>query len=664
MTPPASRHTSWSVIVGVAAVLALHVTLALWAVSNESVTADEILHLTGGYFYNKFGDYRVQPENGNLPQRWAALPAWLMGAPAPPLSDNIYWRTSDAPVIAHQFFYETGHDHWPMLMAGRVMMMIFSVGTGLLIFGWSRRLFGAPAGFFALILYALDPNVLAHAPLVTSDSAAVFFLLASCGAFWRYVSAPGWRTGALSAAVFGLACVAKYSAVLLLPVFGLLLAWRILVEPAGRRTRWVKLVPLTLAAHAASAVFVIWSFFGFRYSGFASGVPAADHFIVPWDGVLPYIGWQGRVVQFCRYWRLLPEAFLYGYSWVSLSMQVRSAFLAGKYSITGWVSFFPLAFFWKTPVALMATLAAGLTAILIRWVRSGVRVASDLTATAPLLVLFTLYWMFSLASHLDIGHRHILPIYPVLYILAGGLATLGGAVRWPRRAGLALLVAGQVLANARIAPHYLAFFNVFAGGPPNGHRLLVDSSLDWGQDLPGLARWLRENNRGPAAQPVFLSYFGSGDPDYYGIGAARLPFVNGFKFTHRWYEPSAGIYCVSATMLQQVYSPLSGSWTVEFEREYQLERLKEPLFREYWLNPATREEVRATGAAGAFEQTWQHYDLLRFARLCHYLRARKPDSVIGYSILIYRLSDDEVAAVLQGKYSDWLHAIEKARDND
>ena len=97
-------HAQTRIGLGVAALLLLHVALALWAVSGKSVTSDEILHVTGGYFYNKFGDYRIQPENGNLPQRIAALPAWLMDAPPPPLADNIYWRTSDASVIGHQFF--------------------------------------------------------------------------------------------------------------------------------------------------------------------------------------------------------------------------------------------------------------------------------------------------------------------------------------------------------------------------------------------------------------------------------------------------------------------------------------------------------------------------------------------------------------------------------
>ena len=650
-TAPASR---WKIAAGVAALLLAHVALALWAVSGKSVTADEILHLTGGYFYDRFGDFRIQPENGNLPQRWAALPAVLLGAPPPPLEGNIYWRTSDASVVAHQFFYETGHDHGPMLMAGRAMMTLFSAATGLLVFCWARKLFGLGAGFFSLTLYALCPNILAHAPLATSDMAAVFFLLATVGAFWRHLANPTPGTGAVSAGVFGLACVAKYSAALLPPLLLVLLAWRILREPAATRARWWRLAPLTLVAHAAGALFIIWAFYGFRYSGFAPGLPPADHYIVPWEHVLPYIGFHGRLVEFCREWRLLPEAFLYGYAWVVQSANARAAFLAGDYGIYGWVSFFPLAFLWKTPLAVLAALATGAVVLARRW-----RILR-LDPVAPLLVLFVAYWAFSLTSHLNIGHRHILPVYPILFIWLGGLAAPGVLAGLARPALLLLFVLGQLAANLRTAPHYLAFFNALAGGPANGHRLLVDSSLDWGQDLPGLAAWLQEHNRGPSAQPVFLSYFGSGEPDYYHIEAAHLPFVNGFKLRPAGYEPAAGLYCISATMLAQVYSPFHGDWTAAREREFQEGRAKEPLFREYWRNPSVRAELTRLGTSDAFERTWMTYDRLRFARLITYLRARPPDAVIGYSIFIYRLTAEELTAALERDASTLATAIERA----
>jgi 4-amino-4-deoxy-L-arabinose transferase-like glycosyltransferase len=651
---PIDSRSSWKIAAGVAALLVLHVGLALWAVSRESVTADELLHLTGGYFYNKFGDYRIQPENGNLPQRVAALPAWLMGAPAPPLENNIYWRTSDGSVVGHQFFYETGHDHWPMLMAGRALMTLFSAATGVLVFCWSRRLFGTAAGFLSLTFYSLSPNFLAHAALTTSDVPAVFFLLASVGAFWRHLASPTFRNGLLSAGVFGLACVAKYSAVLLPPMMLVLLAWRIALEPAGSRGRWARIGLRTIVGHAAVALAIIWGFYGFRYSGFAANVPPADHYTVQWEQVLPYIGIHGKIVQVCREWKLLPEAFLYGYAWVVQSAAARAAFLAGEHSIYGWVRFFPLAFLWKTTLALMVALAAGAVALGRRW--RSVR----LDSIAPLLVLFAAYWTFSLTSKLNIGHRHILPTYPVLFILVGGLAAPGVlAGRW-RIALPVLLGLGQLGASLRVAPHFLAYFNSFAGGPANGYRLLVDSSLDWGQDLPGLARWLEANNSGAAAQPAYLSYFGSGEPDYYRIKATKLPFVNGFKLLHPWYEPGAGLYCISATNLQQVYGATRGEWNAEFEKEYQTLRAREPYFREFWNNPAIRAELERNGTRRAFEQSWQRYDGLRLTRLAAYLRARQPVAVIGYSIFIYRLNADEINAAVNGPYSQWLMAIATA----
>lgn len=655
---PSPVRPVWLAPVVAAALLAVHAALALWAASGESVTHDELLHLTGGYFYDKFGDYRIQPENGNLPQRLAALPAVLMGAPPPKLEDNLYWSTSDASVVGHQFFYETGHDHWPMLMAGRAVMMVFSLGTGLLVFWWARRLFGDAAGLFALTLYAFDPNVLANAPLATSDSAAVFFLLASCTAFWAHLRQPSGRTGALSAVTFGLACVAKYSAAFLLPMFGLLLMWRVCREAPAARRRWLWLAPLTLAGHAAGGLLIIWSFFGFRYSGFGTGVPPAAHFIVPWEGVLPFIGLHGMAVDFCRQWHLLPEAYLYGYSWVVQSAQLRGAFLAGQYSLYGWVSFFPLAFWWKTPVALLAALAVGVGVFVRRKPGPVGRWKDEAAAMAPLLVLFAVYWAFSLTSKLNIGHRHILPVYPTLFILAGGLAAPGLLAAWRRPVVMGALVAGLLAANFRVAPHYLAFFNVFAGGPANGHRLLVDSSLDWGQDLPGLAAWLREHNAGPGAAPVFLSYFGSGEPDYYGIKAARLPFVNGFKEVPRWYEPRGGLYCIGATMLQEVYSPVRGGFTLDSEKEYQERRRAVPVFNAYWHDPAARDDLLRQFTAKQLDAVWMRFDWLRFARLATYLRAKPPEAVVGYSIFIYRLSDDEVDRVLNGRYSDWLAAVE------
>ena len=642
----------------VAAVLVLHAILAWEATSEKSVTADEILHATAGAYYNRLGDFRLHPENGNLPQRVAALPSTWMHAPLPATQGSRYWATSDVAMIGHEYFYGLGFDHFPLLMAGRALITLFSIGTGLLVFWWTRRLFGLAAGGLAVGLYALDPNILAHAALVTSDTAATFFLLAASGAFWRHLRSPGPGAAALSALTFGLACVAKYSAVLLPPIYLVLVVWHLGLTPRAERYPTLKQSFLSLLGHAASGVMIIWAFYNFRYTAFAPGQPGGAY-IYPWEQLLPRLGLVGDLVEYARNWHLLPDAYLYGFAWVVESAKTRAAFLAGEYSITGWTSFFPLSFLWKTPPVLLATLAAGALFVARRWLTQAGQAGRDLTRAAPLVVLFTIYWGFSLTSHLNIGHRHILPIYPVLYILSGGVlaACTIRRLRLPLVAGL---LAGQAWTATTIHPDYLAYFNPLAGGPANGWRLLSDSSVDWGQDLPGLAAWLRSHNAPPQEVPLHLSYFGSGEPDYYGIKAARLPFVNGFRQPPGWCELSPGLYAISATMLQQVYSSVRGDWTLAHEKEYQDLRRVEPQLREFYTEPARRRELLSIYSAVQWERAGQRYELLRFARLCAYLRACHPEAVIGHSIFIYRLSKEDLDRSLRRSYSEWLDAIAHA----
>jgi 4-amino-4-deoxy-L-arabinose transferase-like glycosyltransferase len=646
----------------VAAVLAVHAGLALWAVARKSVTADEVLHLTGGYTYWHFADYRLHPENGILPQRWAAIPAVLAQPPFPPLAGNPYWRTSEVQVIGHQFFYETGHDHFPMLMAARAMIAVFSVATGLLVFLWSRRLFGLAGGFVSLGLFAFCPTFLAHGVLATSDMCMTFFFLASCGAWWRHLHHAGARPWLLSAMVFGLACVAKHSAALLVPMMiamALVRAWQ--RDPLSlfggtfrSRPGKVGIAALSALGHGAVAAFVIWAFYGFSYGAFNPDLPPAAHFVRPWEVLDLHIGGIGRFIRLLASWHALPEAFLYGSAYVVETAQVRSAFLNGEYSATGWISFFPWTFVFKTTLpVLAATLLVGGLAF-VRWRRMPATARSALYAVTPLVVLFGVYWAFSLASHLNIGHRHILPTYPVLFIAAGALGAW-----WARRAGrvvIGVLLAGQVATAAAIAPHFLAYFNPIAGGPENGYRHLVDSSLDWGQDLPELKKWLDAHAGGA---PVFLSYFGLGEPAYYDIHAQRLPFVNGFKIPQPYVHLEAGIYAISATSLSHVYSAIRGPWTMALENEYQELRALEPLFAAYTQDPQRRIELEKDVSAAQWRKGITRHDQLRFARLCYYLRLRRPEAQLGYSIHVYRLSAEEVAAATARSITDWSRLIEQ-----
>lgn len=647
----------------VALVLTLHATLALWAVSKKSVTADEVLHLTAGYAYWHLDDYRLHPENGILPQRWAALPAAITRPPFPKLENNSYWRTSEVQVIGHQFFYETGHDHFPMLMAARSMIVLFSIGTGLLVFLWSRQLFGTPGAFVSLGLLAFCPTFLAHGVLATSDMCMTFFFVASCWTWWRHLHRGGATTWVLSALTFGFACVAKHSAALLIPmmvVMAIVRAWNptplaILGGTFHSRAGKVGVAALSALAHGAVATLVIWAFYGFSYSAFNPALPAAAHFVRPWEMLDLHIGAIGKLIRLLESLRALPESFLYGSAYVVETAQVRSAFLNGDYSTTGWVSFFPWTFALKTtlPLLVATLLVAGFA--VRRWRQTPTAIRADLYTVTPLAVLFGVYWLFSLTSHLNIGHRHILPTYPVLFIAAGAL----GRWLWLNRTGriaIGLLIAAQAAEATRISPHFLAYFNSFAGGPAQGHRHLVDSSLDWGQDLPELKHWLDKHTHGT---PVFLSYFGLGEPDYYGIRAKRLPFVNGFKIPQPYVRLEPGIYAISATTLSHVYSAIRGPWTLEHEKEYQDLRALEPLFEAYTQDPQRRAELEREVPAAQWRKGITRHDQLRFARLCHYLRLRRPEAQLGYSIHVYRLSGDELAAATDRSLTEWSRLLER-----
>jgi len=415
---------------------------------------------------------------------------------------------------------------------------------------------------------------------------------------------------------------------------------------------------LSAAGHALVVALVIWAFYGFRFSAFNPLLPAADRFIVTHNFIEQQLSLAGRGVQLLTAWHALPEGFLFGFSYVLKTVAARGAFLNGEYSVTGWPTFFPWAFLLKTtvPVLLITALIPALAAR--RWCAAGCATwRRDLYRVTPLIVLFTLYWGTSLTSHLNIGQRHLLPTYPVLFIAAGALGSWIASRKIIRVAAVAGLLGWQITESACIAPHYLAYFNELGGGPDNGWHHLVDSSLDWGQDLPSLKFWL--DHRGDNA-PTYLAYFGTGEPSYYGIKATRMSFLNNFRQTNPWYAPEAGWYCISATLLQQVYSPFNGEWRLEWEKEFQEARARDPYFREYWKNPAVRNDLIRSGTAGAFEEEWLRYDALRFARLCYYLRLRKPDANAGHSILIYRLSAAEVACATNGTLGDLRTLIENA----
>jgi len=690
-----------------AAVILLGFWIALVASLREkSFTQDEAVHATAGYTRWRFDDYRINPENGNLPQRWIALPLLAGNYAFPPL-DSAAWRQTNSEAISEQWFDRLGNDTAGMLFRGRTMAGLLAVALGGLVWGWSRRIFGPAGGLISLLLFVLDPTILANGALMTSDTASALFFLASVFGLWTVLHRVTPGRLLLSALAMGALFVSKMSAVLIVPIAAALCLIRLFAgppvdwaigPPRSLRTRRSRAaVFLAIAAvHAAVVIAVIWGFHGFRYQAFGPESPAGSRFEEEWTELLGTPGAANRpaairVLEYVREHHLLPEAYVYGQAHTWRFSRQRIAFLNGQISLTGWWWFFPYTFLVKTPLSIFGVILLAAVALRRR----------PLYETISLWLLFGVYWAAAISTPLNIGHRHILPTYPPLFILcgaAGGWLTAAATAKGARRSRapeliLAGLMAALALETAFDFPNYLSYVNVIAGGAAHGYRHLVDSSLDWGQDLPGLRRYLADH---PEDQPAYFSYFGTASPDSYQIPAHYLHSVRGqdvapaiqyldlpadqararFADLHRRHpeyqaiggsqkpdgrvdilllkSPAAlrlnpGTYFISATMLQPLmyeYRGPLGPWNERYERMYQLlGSVVKPLLSE---DPAVRNAALSQRPLKDWAITLEYFDQFRFARLTAYLRQKEPSDNVNGSILVYHLDAADIARAVGG----------------
>lgn len=620
----------------------LHAVLAVTATIDKSPTFDEPVHLTAGYSYWLRNDFRFDPENGNLPARWAALP--LLGTqPHFPSAENESWKQFSVGESSHQFFYGSGNNPDAILLQGRIMMSAFSAALCLVIFFCGQKLFGIMGGFISETIAVFDPNLLAHGALATSDVAAAFLFTAAAWAVWRLLHRISILTLTLSALTVSGLFLTKMSAPLFLIMAAILSGLRIFsrdlieIRIAGfdrifgeKAKKFAVAAALALAIGAAVVVF-IWASFCFRFSALPESGHSRDLLNARWNYLLANHTAVENVIAFARDHRLLPEAYLFGLAYVHERSQDRPAFLDNHWSNTGFRSFFPRAFYYKTPLPILCLMVMGVFAAFLRWNRrwKWKSVLRDCANLAPVWVVLLVYGAAALMTNLNIGHRHLLPIYPPLFIACGACAHFIGRLR-TAVATVGVLLCWQLGESFIVRPHYLAYFNQIAGGPANGYRHLVDSSLDWGQDLPALKMWLERQERS-ASEKVYLSYFGTGDPKWYGIQATTLP-ENAETFA----SLQPGFYCVSATTLQRVYAIEQGEWAQPYENAYQSGLTW--LQGKRTIDDDPQERMRRT----------KIFQRLRFGRLCAYLRHREPLANIGYSIVVYHLTQDDLRAALDG----------------
>jgi len=658
--------------------LLLFWVMAVTSVLNKSATYDEPLHLAGGYEYWTQNEFKLSTENGNLAQRWAALPLLLGDYKFPQGKKLDNFRSS------FDFFYNVGNDAKTMLWQGRVMISLLGVLLGFLVYVWSSELFGRLGGLLSLALYSFSPTILANSRLATSDLVVTLCFTASLWSLWRLLHRVSALTLAVSSLCIGALFVSKMSAVLIVPVGLIMLLIRLLANSplplvfgrhetsfVTRRSQTliflcVLLLQITLVSVVVSA------FYGFRYSATkAHAALTADQKPARGGVVLerpptPQEMYQSRyarkavsvprfitwMIRFNRKHHILPEAYLHGLYVVAAYSLVRPAFFNGKYSDGGWPLFFPYCFLVKTPLPVFLILLLAGFAAINRCYRQRSHdgmpiyrcIGGGFYRTAPLWIFLVIYWVVAIQTDLNIGQRHILPVYPITFILAGAAGGLLSSRSRIIRPALAIVFAFFAVESVLIWPNYLAYFNQLVGGPKHAYRHLVDSSLDWGQDLPQLQAWMESHAlNGQDDTPVYLSYFGNGNPTYHKINAERLPGYPDLDLKeHELLSLRGGVYCISATMLQMVHIYPKGPWTIDYENTYQSLRI----YAQMAQFSGGKSNNNKSKLPANIQKSLQIFPHLQFGRLAAYLRNRKPDDYVGYSILIYRLSDLEVQQAL------------------
>lgn len=614
--------------------------LALVAALGDSATIDEPGHLAAGLAVWRAGDFRLAPDHPPLARLWASLPVFL--------SDHA-WPPPDAPGWSDGNFFRFGrelfarNDPERLLLPARVMMILLLCATVVAVFAATRRLFGSGAAALALVLAALDPGLLAHGHYVTTDLPMALTALVAIASFARLVQGVTLPRVVAAGAALSAAFLVKLTALLLLPA---LVAMSLVAVARPRplpvrlpRGEPIEIVSRGRRAAALAAVLAvialllttgIWAGYGLRYQALHGpdaaratmyplalfGPPAPANMDEAWRLLLrdPRSGEERsglvpRAVRIARRHRLLPEAYLFGMAALGRHQAGRVTYLDGTISAGGRTAYFPLAFLWKTPVATLLLFAAGLAALAVRRIP-----VADLPLAIGLAAFAATYAAASLAADLNIGHRHLLPLYPVVFVVAG--AGWAWAATTAGRLAVVALGCAAAVSTGWAAPHFLGYFNEAAGGPLQGFRRLADSNVDWSQDLVRLRSWTR---RHPGV-PVALLQSGHAP---WPRGLAALPLI-AREPGERVAPFGPGAYVVSANELVGLFKPYqrAASW-----RDARLLQAYEALWR---------------GGRFDTKEAQETFDALRRARLVPRLAARPADARIGTSLFVYHLSAAEL----------------------
>ena len=460
----------------------------------------------------KHADFGLNPEHPPLVKMLAAIPLFPLNLQMPVLQGRYFKH--EAFLGGKDFIFKNNFNQ--MIFRARMAASLLSVLLVFLIFLAEQEMFGTGAGFIALGLLVFDPNLLAHGAVVGTDMGLSCFMFASIYAFYRYVKAPSlWRLFVVGLAI-GLALAAKHTAILIFPMLLMLAIGEVIRgDTEIPRGKQIKRFALALVLVGTISVTMLWAFYGFRYQARPEGLqlnPPMAEFL---QGLSrPH---DARLLGTVARWHLLPESYIYGLADVRIMSDFYTSYIFGKTYPHGVWFYFPAAFLIKYTLTFLLLLLLAKWAILTRRFTAWREIL--FLTIPPIFHLLVAIW-----SRMNIGLRHILPMYMFLAALVAGVAwkLIQKDRRW--RYVVAALLLFQAISGARTYPAYMAYANELWGGPSQTYKYLSDSNADWGQQLKSVKRYVD----GHEIKDCWFVYFAQGVVDFrdYGIPCKPLPTLD------------------------------------------------------------------------------------------------------------------------------------------
>jgi len=509
--------------------ITLFVTCVL-SVKDGALTFDEKAHLPAGYSYLVKQDYRLNPEHPPLAKDLSAIPLLFQDINFPEESSS--WKEGSKGTWWVQFnfgdelLYQSGNNADQMIFWGKIPMIFLLIILGLFLFKWTRELRGNKTALLVLTLFSFSPTFIAHGRLVTTDVAAALGIVISTYYYLKFLKNSTKKNILLAGIAIGISMLFKFSLILLLPFFAiitLLFAWlKSRKEEKPLIKNIFKYVFLAVMVAIIAVVFVIWPVYHVNMMKYPPELQQQEArawletTTVP-DPLINLNLWMTENPVT----RPVSQYLLGLLMATNRTATGNTTYFLGTVSAAGWWYYFPVVYFLKVPLAFHILLLFSVltTALFIR--KDFYKKMKDIIwrnfTEFSMIIFILIYLGTSITGSLNIGIRHLLPIFPFLYILTSIKARDSiGKIRKPllRKGVIAfviILLIWYVSTSLMIFPHYLTFFNWSVGGAENGYKYVVDSNLDWGQDFKRLEKWIEEEK----IDKIYLDYFGGANPEYY-----------------------------------------------------------------------------------------------------------------------------------------------------